>query len=54
MGKIPGIGAKLKKLPNILRATSNIELKIKGIGKKTKNRKEKKLTNTRNLGQSPT
>jgi len=34
MGKIAGIGEKLKKLRNILRAINNNELKIKGIGKK--------------------
>jgi len=45
MDKITGIGGKLKTLLNIFRATSNIELKIKGIGKKKlKTEEKKKLT----------
>ena len=41
MGKITEIGEKLKTLINIFGATNNIELKIKGLGKKTKNGKNK-------------
>jgi len=45
MGKITEIGEKLKTLINIFGATNNIELKIKGIGKKTKTEEKiKKLT----------
>jgi len=44
MGKITGIGEKLKTLLNIFGATNNIELKIKGIGKKTKNGRKNKET----------
>ena len=41
MDKITEIGEKPKTLLNIFRATSNSELKIKGIGKKLKTKEKR-------------